>query len=348
MRFAVVGTGMMGCEHIRNLVHMDDVELVAISDPNERSRQWALQACGDRFQPQLHADHKALKTLSLDAVIIASPNHTHIEVVRDLADTPFHLLLEKPMCTTLADSRELVKLSDERTALTWIALEYRYMSATQSFLQRLEDVGDLKMLFIREHRFPFLEKVDHWNRFNSNTGGTLVEKCCHFFDLMNLAANATPLRVMASGAQDVNHLDERYEGKVPDILDNAFVIVEYSSGVRACLDLCMFAEGSRNEQELVATGSTAKLEVHIPDNRMVFSPRTDADPHEITVPHDNDIRYMGYHHGASYLEIRDFISAIERQRPATVTTRDGFSAVAIGLAAQSSIQEGRFVDVESC
>jgi predicted dehydrogenase len=56
--------------------------------------------------------------------------------------------------------------------------------------------------------------VDNWNRFNKNTGGTLVEKCCHFFDLMTLIANSNPVRVMASGAQTVNHLDERYDGKV--------------------------------------------------------------------------------------------------------------------------------------
>ena len=47
-------------------------------------------------------------------------------------------------------------------------------------------LGDIKMLAIREHRFPFLEKVGDWNRFNRYTGGTLVEKCCHFFDLMRL------------------------------------------------------------------------------------------------------------------------------------------------------------------
>lgn len=56
--------------------------------------------------------------------------------------------------------------------------------------------------------------MDNWNRFNRNSGGTLVEKCCHFFDLMNLILRAKPLRVLASGAQDVNHLDERYNGEV--------------------------------------------------------------------------------------------------------------------------------------
>lgn len=42
----------------------------------------------------------------------------------------------------------------------------------------------------------------------------MVEKCCHFFDLMRLFAAANPVRVMASGAIDVNHKDEVYDGKV--------------------------------------------------------------------------------------------------------------------------------------
>jgi len=57
-------------------------------------------------------------------------------------------------------------------------------------------------------------QVNNWNRFNCNSGGTLVEKCCHFFDLMRLFAAANPVRVMASGAIDVNHKDEVYDGKV--------------------------------------------------------------------------------------------------------------------------------------
>ena len=69
------------------------------------------------------------------------------------------------------------------------------------------------MLTIKEHRFPFLEKVNDWNRFNKYSGGTLVEKCCHFFDLMRLLIKSEPIRIMASASQSVNHLDESYDGK---------------------------------------------------------------------------------------------------------------------------------------
>ena len=113
-----------------------------------------------------------------------------------------------------------------------MGLEYRYMPPTQAVVDEVRSgaVGKLRMVAIREHRFPFLRKVGNWNRFSRNTGGTLVEKCCHFFDLMNLLVGSPPVRVMASGAQDVNHLDERYDGEQPDILDNAYVIVEYADG----------------------------------------------------------------------------------------------------------------------
>jgi hypothetical protein len=46
---------------------------------------------------------------------------------------------------------------------------------------------------------------------------------------------------------------------VPDILDNAYVIVEYENGCRGMLDLCMFAEGSRNEQEICVVGDSGKV-----------------------------------------------------------------------------------------
>merc|ERR1719336_3597240 len=105
-----------------------------------------------------------------------------------------------------------------------------------------ERLGPPKVLSIREHRFPFLVKVNNWNRFNRYTGGTLVEKACHFFDLMRRIVREDPVAVYASGGQALNHKDEKYGEVTPDIIDHALAIVEFPSGTRALLDLCMFAE----------------------------------------------------------------------------------------------------------
>jgi myo-inositol 2-dehydrogenase/D-chiro-inositol 1-dehydrogenase len=53
-------------------------------------------------------------------------------------------------------------------------------------LKLLPEVGDIKKVTIRENRYPFLSKVGEWNKDTEKSGDTLVEKCCHFFDLFRL------------------------------------------------------------------------------------------------------------------------------------------------------------------
>ena len=206
------------------------------------------------------------------------------------------------------------------------------------------------MLSIREHRFPFLEKVDNWNRFNINTGGTLVEKCCHFFDLMNLLVPSKPSKIYASGNQDVNHLDEEYGGKKPDIIDNSFVLIDYEGGQRAMLDLCMFAENSEYQEEIVAVGDLGKVETFVPSSasgrdssEVRIGIRKDNVVKSTEVKVDKEILLAGHHHGSTYYEHLAFINAIQNNEKPEVSLRDGLMSVAIGEAAENSIKENRVV-----
>ena len=229
----------------------------------------------------VYEDHRALlRDAAVDAVVIATPNHTHAAVLADAFATDKHILVEKPLCTTIDDCHRLIDAAARHRGVVWVGLEYRFVPTITRLVELVRGgaIGRLRMLAIREHRFPFLVKVGNWNRFARNTGGTLVEKCCHFFDLMHLLVGQRPLRVSASGAQDVNHLDERYDGAAPDILDNAYAIVDFDGGARALLDLCMFAENSTNEMELAATGDAGKVEAFVPAHRIVLGRRDRARP----------------------------------------------------------------------
>ena len=348
IRYGIIGTGMMGCEHIRNLAAMNDVDIRAVADPNEEPRGWALKYCGDRFSPRVHEDYREiLDADDIDALVVASPNHTHIDVMRDVFTTDKHVMLEKPMATTLVDAIEIDEAANSHKGVVWIGLEYRYIATINALLQHLPEVGQIKMCAIREHRFPFLKKVGDWNRFNRNTGGTLVEKCCHFFDLMNQVVPGNPSRVLASGAQSVNHLDEIYDGEVPDILDNAFAIVEYDSGARAMLDLCMFAEGSRHEQNIAVTGDIGKLETTVPGNELYIGKREGRSGKSIAIAMDERVKHSGFHHGSSFLEHLEFIEAIREGKSPAVTTRDGLMSILVGLAGQQSIKTGQAVEIDS-
>ena len=341
LNYGIIGSGMMGCEHIRNLRRIPNVNVVAIADPNEKSREQAQKFCGSSFHPKLYADHKTLLSEeNVDVLVVSTPNFTHIDVMRDIFDTDKHVLLEKPMCTNLADGLEVLERSKRHKGLVWVGLEYRFMSPIQAMMRHLGEVGEIKMLSIREHRFPFLKKVEDWNRFNEKTGGTLVEKCCHFFDLMNLMIHSVPVKIYASGGQSVNHLDECYRGKTPDILDNSFVIVDFEKGQRAMLDLCMFAEGGRYEQEIVLTGDRGKLETFVPGKELLISNRQKNSFQIKEIKNDSRVREEGLHYGASYIEHLELIDCIRQGKSAMVDCQNGLDSMVLGLAAQASIDTG--------
>lgn len=351
VRYGLVGTGMMGVEHLQNLAITPGAVVRAIADPVGTSLGWARAALGERAAGvQAFDSAQALAASGLcDAVIVASPNHTHRDVLVPLFDAGLHILCEKPLATTIADARWIAEKAARTDRIFWTAMEYRYMPPAAAFIQDVREgaVGALKMLSIREHRFPFLVKVGDWNRFSRNTGGTMVEKCCHFFDLMRLIIGAEAERVYCSGAMDVNHLDELYDGQRPDIIDNSFTTVDFANGVRAMLDLSMFAEGAANQEEITAVGDRARLDVFIPEGALVHAPRTGfGQPKQVSrrvVEVDAAALAAGSHHGSTFYEHQKFIAAVRGEGPVEVTAEDGMRAVAIGVAAELSARERRVV-----
>jgi myo-inositol 2-dehydrogenase / D-chiro-inositol 1-dehydrogenase len=353
LRVGIVGTGLMGLEHITSLKLSHDAEVVAIADPTPLSLSWAKDRLGERAAAvEAYADvGDMISAGGLDAVIVASPNFTHYGVLDALLKTDLHILCEKPLCTTPSDAARIAERAVQHRGVFWVGMEYRFMPPAAAFIEQVHAgrVGRLVMLSMREHRFPFLPKVGDWNRFSRNTGGTMVEKCCHFFDLMRLIIRSEAVRVFCSGAMDVNHLDERYGGERPDIIDNSYTVVDFANGVRAMLDLSMFAEGSERQEEIAAVGDAAKLEVFIPPGELVFSPRVPlGQPKQVvreTVTVDKDALAAGTHFGATYFQHRAFIKAIRSGGAAQVTAADGYRAVAIGAAAELSAREKRVVEM---
>lgn len=348
LRFGIVGAGMMAREHIRNLKLVDQVEIAALADPVESSLVSSVAEIGHEV-PTFADAASMVAGMKLDAVIVSSPNFTHRAVLEPLLAAGCHILCEKPLCTTIADARWVVEKAKVSPSVFWTAMEYRFMPPVAAFIDDIHigAIGRLVMLSIREHRFPFLVKVGDWNRFNRNTGGTMVEKCCHFFDLMRVIVRSEPVSVFCSGGMDVNHLDERYDDECPDIIDNSFTVVDFDNGVRALLDLSMFADGSEEQEALTAVGDTAKLEAFIPSGNLVYSPRTGyGAPKRVTKRHvdvDQAALEAGTHHGSVYYQLLAFLDAVRNRGPVLVSAEDGLRAVAIGTAAELSARERRVV-----
>ena len=167
---------------------------------------------------------------------------------------------------------------------------------------------------------------------------------------MRLVTNSEAVSVYASGAQDVNHLNEQYRGRKPDIIDNAFVIVNFENGIRSMLDLCMFSENSRLQEELCAVGNIGKIETGVPSflsgkssSELSIGLRKSNNIQIENIEVDETILKAGHHHGSTYYEHLELQKAIKENLRAQVSLDDGLKAVAIGQAAELSIIEKRIV-----
>lgn len=356
-RYGIIGCGMMGQEHIRNIALLPGASVAAYVEPDA-----GMAAAVADLLPGARACASIAELLDqpIDALLIASPNDLHLPQIEAVAaQRALPLLVEKPLFTAPDQAARLRALAAYPAPL-WVAMEYRYMPPIARLIAEAEAVtGGVRMLSIREHRFPFLDKVGQWNRFNARSGGTLVEKCCHFFDLMRLILRDDPVRVMASAGQAVNHLDERIGGRVPDLLDHGYVIVDFAQGGRAMLELCMFAEGARYQEQVTAIGPAGMIEAHVPGPtrfwpadlgpapvaQLIRSPRAPKGPQVIELPVDPALLAAGDHNGATYWQHKRFLAALRGEGCVEVGLRDGWWAAAMGMAAQRSAETGRAVEM---
>ncbi len=177
-----------------------------------------------------------------------------------------------------------------------------------------------------------------------------------------------------------NHLEEEYDGKRPDISDHSFVIVTFRSGVTAALDLCMFAEGSKYQEEIYCVGGKGKIECHVPGPErmwphdtlgppplplLIISPRCPKNPVTIPIEVDEAALNAGDHNGATYYQHLNFLHVVrrwqgreggregegkrngegDRQWGVEVDVLDGWWAVVMGLAAEESSRLGKAIEI---
>lgn len=357
VNYGLIGCGMMGREHILNINLLPQGRVSVVYDPVAELAESAATLAEDAHVATSLEELLAFE--KLDAVVIVSPNYLHVQQLQQIVATrPMPILCEKPLYTDPADATVLDKLFEGYAHPVWVAMEYRYMPPVAALIAQAEQTtGGIKMLTIREHRFPFLPKIGDWNRFNAKTGGTLVEKCCHFFDLMRLILDDEPVRVMASAGQSLNHIDERYDGEAPDIWDNGYVILDFAKGSRAMLELCMFAEGSKYQEEISAVGPKGKIEALVPGPgrfwpkllgpppvpQMIITPRAPKGPYVSEIPVDPALLEAGDHNGSTFYQHQRFNAVVRGEGEVEVTLADGAKAIAMGLAAQESARTGQSV-----
>lgn len=339
IKIGLLGAGWFGREaHLRNLLSLDDAEVVAVSSRSPESRNAARKLCGDQLQV-IEDWQDVLKLNALDAVVIALTNNQHHQAAMAAFAAGLHVLCEKPLGLNIHECDEIISAGESAGKVLQIGHEMRHQALYQKMKSMVDEghVGDARIMWCREYRGPMRPG---WRSSEELTGGMLLEKNCHHFDLFNWIFDAQPIRVSAFGGRDV--LTDR------DLLDNAQVIVEFEGGRRAVLEICLFAP-SGGDCEIGVVGTGGRIDTRNQAIQMDYY-RFDPQEHlQERVPDPDD--EAGFQDASGRIdrgiksELAHFLRCC---KTGDSPLNDGPSArlnVAVCLAAQESIRRGEVVSI---
>ena len=314
---AIIGSGFMGAAHMDALRRVPGVNVVAIASiDTPRAQELA-----DQFGvPTVVEDWRALLDRpDVHAVHNCTPNNLHYAVNKALIEAGKHVLSEKPLTMTSAESGELVKLAREKGVVTAINFNYRgypLIQQARGMVARRE-LGELFLVHGHYLQDWLLHDTDYNWRLESKVSGAsraIADIGSHWFDLVQHITGRKITRVLAhlfraheqrkKPKQEV----ETYKGKelgAPqeydvvsiDTEDGGFILVELEGGLRGSLVVSQVSSGRKNRQWIEVDGSTSALSWDQENPNHLWIGHRDK-PNEILIkdPSLMDANARGYAH----------------------------------------------------
>jgi UDP-N-acetylglucosamine 3-dehydrogenase len=150
LRVGVIGAGVMGSNHARVLAGLPDITLVGVVDPLEAHRKRATELANCRTFDSL----EALLGEGVDAVTIAAPTHLHHEIALVCIARRIHVLVEKPIASTVEEGREIVEAARRAGVTLMVGHVERFNPAVAAIKQALTGEDILSIAITRVGPFP--------------------------------------------------------------------------------------------------------------------------------------------------------------------------------------------------
>jgi UDP-N-acetylglucosamine 3-dehydrogenase len=150
MRVGVVGVGVMGANHARVLSEFPGVELAGVVDPDRKQAHFVGGTLGC---PAL-ASIEELLDRGVDAVTIAAPTHLHRDIALACIARGVHVLVEKPIASTVSEGEDLIKAARRAGLTLMIGHVERFNPAVQAIAEAIRSEEILSIAITRVGPFP--------------------------------------------------------------------------------------------------------------------------------------------------------------------------------------------------
>ena len=325
---AVLGAGRIGKIHAANVAASKFATLVVVADPFAD----AAASLADELGTQAMTDcEAAIDRADVDAIVIGTPTHTHINLMLRAVRQGKAVLCEKPIDLDMAKSLAAVEEVERLNGRVMLAFNRRFESTFAQMRAAIDagDIGEVRQVIISS-RDPGLAPED----YIEHSGGIFRDMTIHDLDIGRWLLGEEPVELTAIASRLIDPaLMEKY-----DDYDTAMVQMQTASGKQCHINNCRQAVYGY-DQRIEVFGSTGMLQM---DNlRATTIRRWSQDVTDAREPLLNF--FLERYQQAYKSELDAYIDALVHKKPMPTTVQDGLKALQLADAAVESVKTGRAV-----
>jgi len=319
----LIGLGYIGKIHLRHCLKLDNANLVAVSDLSKK----ALRTAKNAGIKKTFANYsQLLRDPDIDAVIIALPNHLHLQCAKQAAEGKKHILLEKPIARNTAEAKEIISATQRNSVRLMIGYPLRFNTTFRDVKERIRNgtLGDIETAYATYiGAGPFFHRAEShaptpvpewWFNKELTGGGALIDTGIHMINL---------LRWYFGDITDIkSHLGYRFN---MDFEDSAACLAGFKSGAVGVISAGWFSQDFILKVELFGSLRHIKAE-RLPPNRLLTA---------VQMLTTGSSKFFQSH----FVELQYFVNCLIRDLPPSPSGRDGLKDLeAISQAYKNQIK----------
>lgn len=188
--FGIIGIGRQGlrlAEHIRK--DIDHAKLVTVCRRSKEGHDYSKEH-GIKFYSN---HHDLLADKEVDAVIITTPSNLHGTQAIDALKAGKHLLIDKPIASTVSEGKEIMALAKEQNLFVAVNFPLRTNPVTEALRDNLQNIGKLRRIQVIASHGPQRSKWQ--SNIKLSNGGVIIDIGSHYFDLISFITGALPEKI---------------------------------------------------------------------------------------------------------------------------------------------------------
>jgi len=321
LRAAVVGVGSIGRNHARVYRESPNAELVGVVDGNAET---VAKIAQQRNVAGFTTLDEMLDKAKPDIVTVSVPTEAHLVVAEQLIERGIHVLVEKPIASTVEQAQTMIALAEEHGVVLAVGHIERHNPAISELTKRIanDELGKIFQLSARRIG-PFPARI--------RDVGVLLDLATHDLDVITSIVDSPVKRVMAETLSGIN----------TDREDMVNGLVRFENGALGVIDINWMTP--TKVRELSVIGAKGRFLVNYLTQELYFY-ENDVAPSSWDslsvlrgVGEGNVIGYKINRVEPLKAEVEDFIEAVKTNGKPKVTGRDGLRSLYL---AQSMVESG--------